>query len=470
MGALTLRGVLERALMASKSQPSAPNGLMGVDGHGGWWPIIREPFSGAWQRNEEVRLESGVSNPTVFRCISLISADFAKMPLCLKYLTPDGVWEDAESPSFSPVLKKPNHFQNRIQFLENWQHSKQSRGNAYVLKQRDNRGVVVKMYVLDPGRVTPMVTIDGDVYYQLNTDRLTGLPAQVTVPASEIIHDRWNCLFHPLVGLSPLYACGLAALQGVEIPRAQTRFFRNGSRPNGVLTAPGHIEKETADRLRAAWEEKFGGENIGAGVAVLGDGLKYEAMSITAVEAQLIDQLKWTDEKICSAFGVPAYMVGVGQAPAYNNVEALAQQYYSQCLQIHIESAELCLDEGLGLDTKKDGVQLGVEFDLDALLRMDTATLIKTLGDATTKALMKPDEARKKLGLGKVKGGDAVYLQQQNFSLEALAKRDSSADPFATGGAAVAPVAPAEPAAEAANDDAAAQARAWLDGLKKGLA
>jgi hypothetical protein len=76
--------------------------------------------------------------------------------------------------------------------------------------------------------------------------------------------------------------------------------------------------------------------------------LKFETPDImSAVDAQIIEQLKWSDEKICATFHVPGYMVQVGAPPFNNNVEALAQQYYSQCLQIHIESIELCLTKGL---------------------------------------------------------------------------------------------------------------------------
>lgn len=45
-------------------------------------------------------------------------------------------------------------------------------------------------------------------------DNLSTLEEGLTVPASEIIHDRMNCLFHPLVGISPIFACGLAAMAG----------------------------------------------------------------------------------------------------------------------------------------------------------------------------------------------------------------------------------------------------------------
>jgi phage portal protein BeeE len=74
----------------------------------------------------------------------------------------------------------------------------------------------------------------------------------------------------------------------------------------------------------------------------------------------------------------------------------------------------------------------GTEFDLDALLRMDTATQIQTYAEGVKGGLLKPDEGRAKLGYRPVEGGNAVYLQQQNFSLAALAKRDAQEDPFST--------------------------------------
>ena len=424
----------------------------------GWHTLIREAMAGDWQRNVEVKLDSVLSHSAVFRCVSLIASDVAKMRIRLVQVDSDGIWSEANSPSYSPVLRKPNRFQNRIQFFTNWMESKLTRGNTYVLKERDNRGVVIRLYVLDPSRVKPLVADDGSVYYELCQDTLAGLPeSAIVVPAKEIIHDRWNTLFHPLVGLSPIFANGLAATQGQAIQNMSAGFFQNGAQPGGVLTAPGAIADETAARLKAHWETNYSGKNRGK-VAVLGDGLKYEPMTAKMVDSQLVEQLKWSAETVCSVFGVPAYKAGVGTAPAYNNVEALNQQYYSDCLQIHIESVELCLDEGLELKAP-----YGTEFDIDDLLRMDTATQIEALTKATTGGLMKPDEGRKKLGLKPTAGGDAVYLQEQNYSLAALAKRDAQADPWAHGETPV-PVSTPEPA----NDDEA-QARATMALLEKDL-
>jgi phage portal protein BeeE len=185
--------------------------------------------------------------------------------------------------------------------------------------------------------------------------------------------------------------------------------------------------------LKEYWEQNFTGENAGR-TAVLGDGLKYEPMIVNPHDAQLIDQLKWTAETVCSAFHVPAHMVGIGQPPTYNNIEALNQAYYSQCLQSLIENIELLLDEGLELPKP-----YGTEFDLDDLLRMDTATKVKAAADAIGSGGMAPNEARKRyFDLAPVKGGDSPYLQQQNFSLAALDERDKN-KPFSK------PTEPAEP-------------------------
>lgn len=430
-----------------------------------WWPLIREPFSGAWQRNVALRTENLLSHSAVYSCITLIASDIAKMCLRLVEQDENGIWTESTSNAYSPVLRRPNRYQNRIQFIQWWVTSKLTHGNTYVLKVRDNRGVVAALYILDPTRTKALVAPDGSVFYQLSTDNLSGITEPtVTVPASEIIHDVMNPLYHPLCGVSPITACSMAAVQGLAIQDNQTKLFKNAARPSGFLTAPGVINQETADRLKASWEENYSGENFGR-TAVLGDGLEYRPMGMTAEDAQLIEQLKWSAETICSVFHVPPYKVQVGPPPSFNNIEALEQGYYTGCLQIHIESIELLLDEGLGIGVgaTKDGSVYGTEFDLDGLLRMDTATQVKTLSEAVKGTLMKPNEARRKLNLGPVAGGDAVYAQQQDFSLEALAERDKN-KPFAKPATAN----PPPPANENAPSDAEA-AKALL-AIHKGLA
>lgn len=392
-----------------------------VDNRGGWTPWIREPYSGAWQNGEEWTVASVLSYPPVYSCVTLIASDIAKLaPMVMRKGT-DGIYvENTKAPQLK-LLRNPNNYQNHIQFKEWWIISKAIRGNTYALKERDASGNIVKLYLLDPQRVQVLVTTSGDVYYQLSADNLAGIETSgVTVPASEIIHDRINPLFHPLVGISPLYSCGESAAGGNKIIADSGRFFENGSRPGGVLTAPGAISDATATRLKEAWDINYTGKNSGK-VAVLGDGLSFAPMRMTAVDAQLIDQMKWSAEAVCSAFHVPAYKVGAGVMPTNSNIEALTQEYYSQCLQRYIEDMELCLDNGLEIPEDSH-----IEMDLDCLFRMDTKTQIETYKLGVDGAIMAPNEARKKLNLKPLAGGDTVYMQQQNYSLAALEQRDST--------------------------------------------
>lgn len=406
-----------------------------------------------FQRDVEVVHDKVLAHPTVYACITLIASDVGKIGLELRERAANGHWEVTSNAAFSPVLRKPNHYQTRQQFIECWMISKLQRGNAYVLKVRDARRVVVKLYVLDPTRVQPLVAPDGSVFYQLNSDDLSGLPMDLpAVPASEIIHDRMEALFHPLVGVSPIFACGVAATLGLKIDSSAAKFFQNMARPSGVLTAPASISDEVAARLKREWESNYSAGNIGK-VAVLGDSLKFEGMAMNAVDAQQAEQLKLSDERICTSFHVPGFMVGVGQMPSYDNVQALWQQYYNQCLQKHFESIEAVLDEGLQLDPMK----YRTEFALDDLLRMDGKTLAEVEGVKVQRGIASPNEARAKFNLGPVTGGESPMVQQQNFSLAALAKRDAREDPFATG-AAPAPATAPRPDPEDDLEDEAASA------------
>lgn len=406
---------------------------------------ILESFAGAWQQNVEVQTADVLAFPTVYRCISLIASDVAKLRVKLVQRDADGIWSETASPAYSPVLRKPNLYQTRIQFFECWMISKLIRGNTYVLKQRDGRGVVTRLHVLDPDRVEPLISKAGNLFYRLKTDEMVGLPDEVIVPGREIIHDRMNPLYHPLVGVSPIYAAGLAAVQGRRIQEESATFFANGAKPGGVLTSDSDIDAADAQQIKADWKTMFSGKNAG-NVAVLADGLKYQEIQITAHDSQLIEQLKWSSETVCSVFGVPSYKVGVGTPPSHDNVEAMDTQYYAQCLQTHFEHIELLLDEGLAMP---EG--LGTEFDLDDLLRLDSKSQMEVLDKS--KGKMTVNEQRKRLGLKPVDGGDTVYLQEQDHSLAALAKRDAREDPFAKGAA---PASPA-PANENAADDAKAR-------------
>ena len=413
-------------------QKTAISQLSGVDGSRGWWPLIRDWTAGAWQRNEEINIDTVLSNPTLYSCITLIAGDIAKLRPMLVEKDKDGIWHEVESVAFSPVLLQPNGYQTWIDFCEWYLLSKLVHGNAYALKARDSRGVVKAMYMLDPYRVRPLVAPDGSVFYQLTADPLASLQESVVVPAREMVHDVMCPLFHPLCGVSPIYAAGFPAMQGLNIRGASDKFFRNGSRPGGILLVPGNLSQPQADEMKTNWKTAFSGDNQGD-IAVLTGGMKYEPMAMTAEQSRLVDQLQMTDEDIAKCFHMPRHKVGIGADPAVQNVEPLNQQYYTDCLQKHIAKIQIKMTTGLGVDNVP-GKTLAVELDLDDLLLMDTTAKANAAAQAVTSGLSFNEVRRRFWDLGPVDGGESPLVQQQNFSLQAIAKRDASDDPFASGG------------------------------------
>lgn len=432
---------------------------------------IMEAFGGAWQRHVVADSnENLLQFSAVYACIDRISSDISILrPKVMQEQGRICVEVTDKRVPFVQLMARPNAYMTWVQFLAYWLVCKLTYGNAYVIKDRDERGVVRALYPVDPRLAKPMVADDGSVWYQFAGDNLARIPGGVPMlPASEVIHDRMCCIWHPLVGVSPLYAAGISATQGMRIQANSAKFFENMSRPSGHLSFAGTVSKEQLELLKKQFEDGFSAGNLGR-LLVTGGEAKYSPMTIPAEAAQLIEQLKWTVEDVARCFHVPLHKLQAGAAPTFSNIGALNQSYYDDCLKPHIEAMEALLTYELGASS----AGYSIEFDLDGLLRMDPKTRAETM-DALVKAgILAPNEGRAREGLLPVEGGNSPMIQMQNYSLAALAKRDAQDDPFGT--AKLAPAAPTEPEEpedleDAEDDEAAAEeARAFLETIAKGL-
>lgn len=404
-----------------KKRPKESVGAVAIGAPGGSG-FVREPFTGAWQKSQSLTTRDGMlASSAVFACVDLISSDVSK--LRVKYVKLiDGVWQESTAPRYTNVLRNPNEYQTRMQFMKAWLTSKLTHGNTYVLLTRNSLGTVIAMDVLNPRWVVPLVAPDGSVFYQVTMSPLMVTPLeQVVVPARDIIHDRGITSWHPLIGMTPIAACVASAVLATAVTTNSAAFFANSARPAGFLTAPGAISNETAARLKTTLDGYTGAGS--GGTLVGGDGLKYEPMTMTGADAQTVEQLQWTAQDVARCFHVPGHKIGLDTGARTANSSAIYESmYYSDCLQAYIEAIELLLDDGLGVP---DGA--GLRLDTKGLMRMDEGAQHAANAQAVGAGYMSPDEARATVGLPPVKGGNTPYLQQQNYSLAALAKRDAEA-------------------------------------------
>lgn len=430
---------------------------------------VREPFSGAWQRNitnANARDPNLLAFSGVYACVAVISQDLAKMALQVLTLLDDGITEKVHVNSpYHKVLRNPNSYQTSIDWVQMYATSRLLRGNTYVYQEFDARGVPRAMHLLHPDRTWPLVDpVTKEVYYQF-TPHYTDLfdvsqfgdveNGQVRIPSRFIIHDRINCLWHPLIGTSPLFAAAVTAMTGARILMNSERLFANMARPSGVLTSAGTIQDPTAERLKREFEANFSEGNMGR-TAVLGDGLEWKSMVMTSTDAQLIEQLKWTIEDVARCFRVPMFLLNDVTKMTYKNSEQMSQAYYSGCLQYHIEGIEARLSQAFGLNEEVEYVA----FEVRSMFRMDTTERYSAYKEGIGAGMLSPNEARRMENLGPVKGGDEPRMQMQYVPLSQATMPPPPPPPPpapapAPGDAPAAPPAPTPAPADAPAPDAA---------------
>lgn len=417
---LTLLGALANA--TTQKQLHAIDDRHGGRWEGGWKRIL-EPFTGAWQQNVEERLCDVLTYPTLYACLNRISQDFGKLPFILKQYQPNQTWKTVENPAYSPVLRKPNDYQTAQQFREAWILSKLITGNTYILKGRDQRDVVTRLWVLDPCNVMPMVSDDGSVFYKINYPYAANLlplnypDRELIVPAREIIHDRLNCFHHQLIGVPPVCAAHWPAVKNLKILKSSSEFWSNNAQPGGILTAPAGMTDEDAKAVQAYWATAYSGANAGK-VAVIGADMKFTSFAMKSADSQLVEQMRYSDEQICQPFGIPPFKIGIGSIPAGLGVDAINLLYEGDALSGHIESAENLLDEGLKLPS-----DLGIWQDTSPLMRMDLTRQAEFETKLVQGMIRTPDEARLQFNYPPTSGGDTLWGQHQDYPLGMLRDR-----------------------------------------------
>jgi HK97 family phage portal protein len=413
-------GLTRRWLMAAAAQL----GLVRQSGNGlRWvWPSTggdRGP-PGTWQQSAYAQNQIDtelVAFSAVYACTSIISCDIAKLPIqVFKIDQKTGGRVVQRTDYYAGLFRTPNGYQTHADFIQLYVLSYLLQGNAYAYVRRNGRGEITEMHVLDPRFVQPWIVPDtGDVFYRVGTNRLAGLMGGAVIPERDIIHHRLPLLpGYPLIGVTPIFAAAASSAVGLKILSNSQKFFSNSSRPAGVLQAPGKVSKETAERLAQDWDNNYSGERFGK-TAVLPEGLTWEPLTITAQDAQLIEQLRWSVEDVGRVFRVPPFMLGDITKVTYRNSEQLARAYLTGCLSYHIEALEERFERAFEFPADYE-----IKFDLSALLRTEIDVRYTAYTQSLNAGWQTINEVRANEGLEPVDGGDEPHLQMQYVPLSKI--------------------------------------------------
>lgn len=380
------------------------------------WVTLFENVPGGWQRDAKVSREDTESYPPIFRARSLIAGDIGKIRQTLKRTDSDGIPVEVTSrrTPYLAVLANPCPWCDDQQFRELMIGGLLDHGNAYALKERDSTNTVRRLWPIDPRFVQVRIAPGGKVFYAIvGDDMLPDSSRNVVIPASEIMHLRWNTIHHPMIGVPPLWSAALTGRMGVSIQKQSETFFANQSAPSGLLMGD-DVDEAEAEELTSKWNAGYSGDKRGR-VAVLGGGLKFVPLTMPSRDAQLSEQLEMTAKMVGVAYGVSEWKMGLTPPPSFPNaVSTLNQIYYADTLHRPIRIYEKGMTQALELPT-----DMCVELREEDLLRMDQQSQMATLSDGVSSNILMRNEARRALGRKPVDGGDQLFRQMQDVPLNA---------------------------------------------------
>jgi len=279
-------------------------------------------------------------------------------------------------------------------------------GNGYGVCTRNNRYEINAIY--PQVNLQPYVSHDQcDVYYQGMTDELCVFSVEKAIPSRDVLHLKMHTREHPLMGVTPLVAAMLSAATGNSIQAHTNRFFANMSRPSGLLTTEMTLKPEQTKALRERFEEMSKDEQTG-GLPILTNGLKYQAITMNAVDSEIIETYNMTKSDIASVFRVPLALIGDMEKATFANTESLMRFWVASGLGFIIEHLENTLEDLFKLPPDER-----IEFDTEFLLQADFKGRIDGYKSGVQGGIYTPNEVRRKEGLSAKEGGDDLLVQMQ---------------------------------------------------------
>lgn len=380
------------------------------------------PFGNGWERG--LTGTATGSNGIVYALVQCYVMALGASGMDYRRQTGKGGWETVTNDWVARLLRNPNQAQTSVEFITVMVSSLFYNGNFYAAAQRNNRNEIIALWPLSSDKARAAISLeDGSVYYDVSSDYkfIQGSDLSALAPAREVLHIKLPSHDSILTGESPVsHAAMTAALNSVLTGNATT-FNANSSQGSGILSTDQVLTGTQMQELRAKFDELTTGVNRGK-VPILGGGMKFSAMSISAQDAQFIETYNMTVLDLCRIFRVPPQLLGLESNGAASSVEVLINQWRASGLLYFAELIEACFERLFGLDAKEE-----IRFDLANISRADSATEMSVLTMGVQNSVFTPNEARNKVGLDSVEYGDDCRTQAQNVRLQDAKPAVSSA-------------------------------------------
>lgn len=354
-----------------------------------------------------VSADDAMKISAVWRCVSLISGNVATLPLDLKRRI-GGTRVDAEDHALWPILRrKPNRWQTPAEFRRMLQMSVLLRGNGYAYK------------VTSGSKVLELIPLNAD-NVEVKQERDLSLKYTVTLPSGQrtilkqdqMLHLR-GMTFDGITGLPVITYAREAMGLAVSTEKHAGSLFRNGTRTGGVLSHPGKLDDDGVVALRESLEYYREGGALEGRDLILEEGMEYERLAMTSVDAQFIQTRVQSLAEIAMYFGVPLHMVGLNDKSSSwgTGIEQMGIGFVTYTMQDWLTMWEQAIGRDLIGDDEPD---LYARFNNAALLKGDTKSRYEAYALGRQWGWMSANDVLALEDQNPIEGGD-IYLQPMNF-------------------------------------------------------
>lgn len=370
------------------------------------------PAQSVYPKTKDISIDGALQVSAVWACVELISDVVASLPIYV-YQMNNGVRELARDSGLWWLLHtKPNSRQTPMEFFQYMTMNFIMRGNAYARIQRNSRGEAVALWPLAADQIQVTLLDDGALSYEYYYDGKIIVYSQDT-----ILHfrDKGN----GIVGMSRLDYMRATNNLAVNAQNLTNKLYANDNKRAGVFS----IDKALTPEQRAMVRENFKGltEAGGDDLLVLEAGAKFEPLTLTPAEVQLLETRRFSIEDIARWFGIPSILINdlTNRVP-YGNNDDLIQFFYKFKLRSLLVNFEQAMTARVMTVSERSAYT--IEFGLDALLRSSLKERMDIYSKAVQNGIYTRNFCRQLENEPPMEGGDMLTAQVNLAPLDMLGK------------------------------------------------
>ena len=374
-------------------------------------------------------------NAIVHRCIQLISNSASAVKI--------DVFDDdtkLDNHELISLLERPNPLQSGVEYFASLYSFLLISGNSYLLRDTENFTPPRELYLLRPDRVEIEAgesMIPQSYKYVLEGRTVAKYPVDPKTGGAQVKQIKLWSPLDDFYGLSPIMASAYNIDQHNLAGMHNVALLKNGCTPSGMLKfepsdETGMSTQLTDDqraRLLEDLEFRFQGTHNSGRPMLLEGNFSYQQLGLNPKDMDFLELLNLSAREIALCFGVPAQLIGIPDSQTYSNMETAKLALYEETVIPLLKRVESDLNEYLAPLYEGD---IRIQYDMDSIPAMveKRKSIYENVVAGVQAGILTRNEARDRLGLEEISGGDDLYIPSNLFPIgEADTSSEDNAKP-----------------------------------------